>query len=147
MSSYKTILVAHDFSEHARAAVTFAAGLAKAFGATVHLVHVLPRNVEILSPYQMKLPAPIVRELQEEARKRLAPALEELRRAGVAGEAHLREGEPARAIADEAERLGADLLVMGRRGLTGLKHVLFGSVAERTHRIAPCPVLSVHAGA
>ena len=45
---------------------------------------------------------------------------------------------------DSAEQLGADLIVMGTRGLTGLKHVVLGSVAERTIRQAPCPVLTVH---
>jgi nucleotide-binding universal stress UspA family protein len=42
-----------------------------------------------------------------------------------------------------ADHLGIDLIVMGTRGLTGLKHVLLGSVAERTIRIAKCPVLTV----
>jgi nucleotide-binding universal stress UspA family protein len=42
-----------------------------------------------------------------------------------------------------AEKLPADLIVMGTRGLSGLKHVLLGSVAERTIRHAPCPVLTV----
>ena len=52
---------------------------------------------------------------------------------------------PAEAIARCAEKVGADLIVMGTRGLTGLKHVLLGSVAERTLRTAPCPVLTVKA--
>jgi nucleotide-binding universal stress UspA family protein len=48
-------------------------------------------------------------------------------------------------IAAQAESLPADLIVMGTRGLTGLKHVVLGSVAERVVRTAPCPVLTVKA--
>jgi nucleotide-binding universal stress UspA family protein len=44
-----------------------------------------------------------------------------------------------------AKDLDVDLIVIGTRGLTGLKHVLLGSVAERTLRLAPCPVLAVKA--
>jgi nucleotide-binding universal stress UspA family protein len=47
-------------------------------------------------------------------------------------------------IADTARAVGADLIVVGTRGRTGLPHVLLGSVAERVLRIAPCPVLTVH---
>jgi nucleotide-binding universal stress UspA family protein len=42
-----------------------------------------------------------------------------------------------------AEEIGADLIVMGTRGLAGLKHAMLGSVAERIVRLAPCPVLTV----
>ena len=44
-----------------------------------------------------------------------------------------------------AKGIGADLIVMGTRGLTGIKHAMLGSVAERTVRLAPCPVLTVKA--
>jgi len=46
-------------------------------------------------------------------------------------------------IEEEAERLGADLIVIGTRGLSGLKHMLLGSIAERVVQRAPCPVLTV----
>jgi nucleotide-binding universal stress UspA family protein len=42
-----------------------------------------------------------------------------------------------------AEERGADLIVMGTHGRTGLQHVLLGSVAEKVVRLAPCPVLTV----
>jgi nucleotide-binding universal stress UspA family protein len=42
-----------------------------------------------------------------------------------------------------ATNLGADLIVMGSHGRTGLAHVLLGSVAERTIRSAPCPVITL----
>jgi nucleotide-binding universal stress UspA family protein len=46
-------------------------------------------------------------------------------------------------IRQSAENLGADLIIMGTHGRTGLAHVFLGSVAERTLRGAPCPVLTV----
>jgi len=55
----------------------------------------------------------------------------------------VREGYAATAIVDEAIELGADLIVIGTHGLSGLKHMLLGSVAERVVQKAPCPVLTV----
>ena len=49
----------------------------------------------------------------------------------------------SRAILEEAERMLADLIVMGTRGLTGLEHLVLGSTAERVLRLAHCPVLTV----
>jgi nucleotide-binding universal stress UspA family protein len=55
----------------------------------------------------------------------------------------VREGYPATVIQEEAEEQRADLIVIGTRGLSGLKHLLLGSVAERVVQKAPCPVLTV----
>jgi nucleotide-binding universal stress UspA family protein len=52
---------------------------------------------------------------------------------------------PVAAITATAESENADLIVIGTRGLTGMKHVLLGSVAERTVRLPPCPVMTVRA--
>jgi nucleotide-binding universal stress UspA family protein len=60
-------------------------------------------------------------------------------------EGHAIEGSPSEVIVTMAKQCAADLIVMGTRGLTGLKHVALGSVAERTIRAAPCPVLAVKA--
>jgi universal stress protein A len=55
----------------------------------------------------------------------------------------LREGDAAAEILQEAVEAGADLIVMGSHGRTGLGHLLLGSVAEAVLRRAPCPVLTV----
>ena len=60
-------------------------------------------------------------------------------------ESVVREGYAATAIVDEATERGADLIVIGTHGLSGLKHMLLGSVAERVVQKAPCPVLTVKA--
>jgi universal stress protein A len=53
------------------------------------------------------------------------------------------EGQPAAEIVDLAQRLPADVVVIGTHGRTGIGHLLLGSVAERVIRRAPCPVLVV----
>ena len=58
----------------------------------------------------------------------------------------VREGYAATAIVDEATKIDADLIVIGTHGLSGLKHMLLGSVAERVVQKAPCPVLTVKGG-
>ena len=55
----------------------------------------------------------------------------------------VREGYPATVILEEAEQREADLIVIGTRGLSGLKHLLLGSIAERVVQKAHCPVLTV----
>lgn len=68
-----------------------------------------------------------------------------IRASGFAGtwEVQVATGHPADAIVRVAEEAGADLIVMGTHGRTGLQHVLLGSVAEKVVRLAPCPVLTV----
>lgn len=142
---YARIVVPHDFSPAADAALEAAIGLAKALGSELHLLHVYHRPVEILSPYEVPLPQSVVEEIRSAAKTRLERALEPVRAAGLEATPHVVEGVPAEAIAETARSLPADLVVMGTRGLSGLKHVLLGSVAERTLRSAPCPVLTVKA--
>ena len=70
-----------------------------------------------------------------------------VRTAGVAVDAEVDVGPIAETIAERAAALGADLIAIGTRGLSGFKHLLLGSVAERVLRTAPCPVLTVHSAA
>ena len=60
-----------------------------------------------------------------------------------AWEVEVTSGHPADAIVRMAQERGADLIVMGTHGRTGIQHVLLGSVAEKVVRFAPCPVLTV----
>jgi nucleotide-binding universal stress UspA family protein len=81
--------------------------------------------------------------VREAAAQKLERILERMKAEGIECALHLCPGHPVGAILDTAEEVDADLIVMGTRGLSGLKHVLLGSVAERTIRTAPCPVLTV----
>jgi nucleotide-binding universal stress UspA family protein len=62
---------------------------------------------------------------------------------GVARTVRLREGDVAAEIAAEAKDCGAELVVIGSHGRSGVARALPGSVAERVLRISPAPVLVV----
>ena len=83
--------------------------------------------------------------VRNERQTELAECAERVRKAGVAVGTTTTAEAPVDAIVACANKIVADLIVMGTQGLTGLKHVLLGSVAERTLRLAPCPVLTLKA--
>jgi nucleotide-binding universal stress UspA family protein len=143
MGEIRTILVAVDFSAHSDTAVEKAIDLAKKLGAQLHVVHAFQLPITIVSPYEVAIPDPYLEETRNVARQKLREVVERIRNAGLSAEGHLGEVPAAQTIASVAEKVGADLIVMGTRGLTGLRHVLLGSVAERTLRLAPCSVLAV----
>ena len=86
--------------------------------------------------------------IHESIRKSLLAVVDEITDPPGEIHCHVVEGTGiADAIRESAEKLGADLIVMGTHGRTGLAHVFLGSVAERTLRNAHCPVLVVQADA
>lgn len=143
MPKYDRILIAVDFSPHSEKATEVGIDMAKRLGAHVDLVHAFELPLPALTPYDVVLPENFIGEARDAARGELAKVEAKVRDAGLEVETHIRDGAPAGAIDDVAQELGSDLIVMGTRGNAGLKHVVLGSVAERTLRHAPCPVLTV----
>jgi len=141
--SFRTVLVPVDFSGHANVALELAVELVRGSGGTIHLLHAYEVPIGTIPPYGVAVPDTLLAQVRDAAARRLEKAAHKVTAAGVACQTHVVHGSAADAIAEAAERFHADLIVMGTRGLTGLKHVLLGSVAERTVRIAPCPVLTV----
>ena len=132
----KKIVVPIDFSNESRDAVETALSLAES-PAGVHVVHVLQK----LSATE---PAATWGELDDETRRRHATkAVRELfseaRHDGM--KVDIAFGDPGHEIAKHAEALGAELIVIPSHGLSGIKRLLIGSVAERVVRLAHCPVL------
>ena len=138
-------LVGIDFSETSLYALQTAENLARAASnAELHLVHACAMPSLPPDPQELFAPA------QNAFGGRLAKAREELDRltasathgiARVTG--HLRIGTPAAEIVDLASDISADLIVVGTEQRTGMSRIVFGSVAERVARTAPCPVLIV----
>jgi nucleotide-binding universal stress UspA family protein len=139
----KKILVPIDFSDHSARALDHAIELAQRFEGSVHLLHSYPIHVGRIAPYGMVLPESFERECREAAEQHLAQWAERVAAQGVAVETSVTSTVASEAIVECAGEIEADLIVMGTRGLTGVAHVLLGSVAERTIRLAPCPVLTV----
>lgn len=132
-SLFRIILVPHDFSRHATRALRMAADLAGSEGHLValHVVATLPESVN-------RTPARLV----ARERKRLKQLVRRtLRgRGGPAVEYSVLAGDPHRHIIAAAR--GADSIVMGTLGRSGLQRLLIGSVAEKVVRHSPVPVLT-----
>jgi nucleotide-binding universal stress UspA family protein len=143
MKTIEKIVVAVDFSEHADQALDVAVEFAKQLGAELHLVHALDVRIALMTPYEVAIPTAFIEEARNAAASKLKVLVEKVAAEGVRATSQLSGVPAASAIVDLAEELEADLIVMGTRGYTGLKHVLLGSVAERTLRQAPCSVLTV----
>lgn len=143
MIALKAVLVPTDFSDCSEAAVRYGRALAEAFGASLHLLHV------VQDPYKQAwgtegFAAPVtdvIAQWESQARTRL----EEIAAScgPVRTTVATRVGSPFYDIALYASEMNVDLIVLGTHGRGPIGHMLLGSVAERIVRRAPCPVLTV----
>lgn len=138
----QTILVPTDFSSCAKQAAEEALTLVKKFGGRVVFLHVLEHHYLYPPAYGI---APLLWQISPET---LEPEWAEFLHnvplgGGLAWEKLTREGPAAQTISVVAKEIGADLIVMGTHGRTGLTHLLIGSVAEKIARIAECSILTV----
>jgi nucleotide-binding universal stress UspA family protein len=141
----RAILAPTDFSHHAESALRYACQLAGQFGATLHLLHVLPDVVPV-GPDPMlvpTLPPDFYTESEASSREALAKAIPAEWGCTAEVETAVRWGDPVDGVVAYATDRHIDLIVIATHGRTGLSHVLLGSVAERIVREAPCPVLTI----
>ncbi|MFQ5679078.1 MAG: universal stress protein [Gemmatimonadota bacterium] len=142
------IVIPMDFSSHSNVALEYAAELAGTFGSRLHLLHVIDRLVYPDFYLPVVFPDANLPELRRRARERLEELAAEFRRgrgAGLVVETEVRVERAAHTIAEYAEEIEADLIVMASHGLRGLERVLLGSVAEGVMTHAPCSLLTVRA--
>jgi nucleotide-binding universal stress UspA family protein len=147
MSIFPTkILLATDGSKEARLAAEAAAELSKDTGSEVHITYALPSPRELRGHhiYSREVMRSVLEQAEGEARSFLE---EQAKLVGESGgkvaETHLETGEPDKEIVRLSEEIGAGTIVIGSRGLGGLKRSLMGSVSESVVRHAHCPVLIV----
>ncbi len=148
MPDYRTILVPYDFSEHSKKALETALDLGRRFHSDLHLLHVVTPPI-VAYPTMGTTAAPpssLLVDLREAAERSLDEVVAAVDKPPGKVKGHISAGgATAETIRETAEQLGADLIVMGTHGRTGMARVFLGSVAERTLRRAPCPILMVSA--
>jgi nucleotide-binding universal stress UspA family protein len=143
----RTLLVPVDFSLRSRQALRYSVGLARASGAALHVLHVVPAP----SAAHLRLDAVLGRPMphasevaRAEAERRLAELIEVIPAAGVTLERSIEAGSDAAAtIVRVAVELPADLIVIGTHARTGVAEWMLGSVAHRVIGCAPCPVVTL----
>jgi len=147
MLPFKRILCPTDFSDPSFEGLKAAIEVADFFSGELILVNVIP----ILDPrpypdapahfnvaeYQKELLVWSKRELDELSRERIPPH--------VSFQTHAVEGSPPDEIIRLAQSESVDAIVIATHGRTGWRHLVFGSVAEKVVRLAPCPVITVPA--
>ena len=143
---FRTIVVGTDGSQTAGEAVREAIELAKTVGATIELVSAYePVPSQRLREESRQAPEDMqwMVNPREDVDATLKAAAAQVDEAGVSVNTYAREGDPADAILDVAEERGADLIVVGNKGMTGAKRFLLGSVPNKISHHAPCSVLII----
>ena len=147
---YANIVVGTDGSDTARIAVAHAMALAQAGGGTLHVVHAFQNVSQGIAAMAAGSGGPPVDHdrlnsgLQENGQAVIDAVLADAAAGGVTAQAHVVQSEPADALLTVAEQVGADLIVVGNRGMSGAKRFVLGSVPNRISHHCPCNLLIVH---
>jgi nucleotide-binding universal stress UspA family protein len=150
MFPFRRILVTTDFSASSLEALPIAAEMASHFNAELLIVHVVPIDMPTpwdIPPYAdfglASLPVPEYEaQVRQEVERRLTLVAAKHAR-GATVRSLVGRGDAASEINRLAAAEKADLIVLATHGWTGWRHLVFGSVAEKVLREAPCPVLSI----
>jgi nucleotide-binding universal stress UspA family protein len=143
MSIFPTrIVLATDGSREAELAARTAADLANKTDSELHVLHVLALPLDTHDPSSFE--PEVWARLENRARRTLEDVVEKTEASGGEVEgSHLTSGRPEAEIVTLAEEIGAGLIVMGSRGVGGIRRALMGSVSGSVLRHAHCPVLVV----
>jgi nucleotide-binding universal stress UspA family protein len=139
---YSSIVVGTDGSQTAQRAVDEAARLAQAVGGHLHIVSAYTPAVGRISGAPAGAAKVWAMGPDHEVESLIQEALSKIRESGVEAKSHAVEGDPTDALLEVAERVNADLIVVGNRGMHGMGRVL-GSVPNKISHRAHCSVLIV----
>ena len=143
---FERIVVGTDGSETATEAVRQAVDLARMSGAKLDIVAAFePVSASRIREEKGEVPGDVSYAVgpREDVNVTLEAAVGMAKQEGVEAEPHPHQGDPADAILDVAEQIGADLIVVGNKGMTGAKRFLLGSVPNKVSHHAPCSVMII----
>lgn len=148
MFPFQKILCPTDFSEASLCGLKMASEMAEKFGSEVIILYV-NKPIQTLPSPQIEArevifdTAAFEEQVSQEASRHLGAVSADLFPEGVEPRLEVRLGQPSEEIVKVADDEEADAIFMATHGRTGLKHIVFGSVAERVVSRANCPVLTV----
>jgi nucleotide-binding universal stress UspA family protein len=141
MAKAQRYLVPLDFSKGSEIALDYAVAMARKNKARLTLLHVVPAATGYPSE---AMQFDLYSLMERDAREDLARLMKKKKlNSGATQILMMRGTNPAEVIARQAKKHHANMIIMGSHGRTGLGRLLLGSVAEKTLRLASCPVLIV----
>ncbi len=145
MLPLKKILCPLDFSEHSIRALKSACEMAEKFAAELELIHVItPFPIVPTTPQPMTIDvAKYHKELQDSSLETMKKTISENVPDRVIVHSIIITGDPAHEVIEHVKNNQIDLLVCSTHGHSSLKHLIFGSVAEKLVRHVSCPVLTI----
>ncbi len=142
---FEHILVPIDFSDHSKKALIYAKEIAESYNASIQILHVIEDTIHPAFSLSGKSSIfDLVPGIETDCRRRIEKLIEET---GVSKEKTgiiVKGGQAANDIIKFANENLSDLVVIATHGLTGIKHLLLGSVTEKVVRMASCPVFTVN---
>ena len=138
----KSILVAVDGSEHSDKGVRYACAMGPPLGAEVILLHVVPMLVSA-TPYHDTVSDQPFLALQKVGEDILARAKAIANGMGCEVVDLISHGDPAARIIDIASERNVDIIIIGSRGVSGIKRLFTGSISDKVSKQASCPVMIV----
>lgn len=139
--TFKQILFTTDYSSPSKLALPFAAALARHYGATLHIAHILEPEPFRTVPMDTMLVDEVTE--REASTEKMHEFVKDMDATGISTETVLEKGEVAATVSQIIQERNIDLIVLGTHGRGGIARLLMGSVAEQIYRHATCPVLTV----
>jgi nucleotide-binding universal stress UspA family protein len=138
------ILVPIDFSNHSQKALAYASEIAQSYNAQLQVIHIIEETMHPAFSVTGKSSIfDLVPGIKDDSRKRAEKMIKKFVSDKVKTKIFVQGGRAANDIIKFAKENSTDLIVIATHGLTGLEHMLLGSVTEKVVRMAHCPVFTV----
>lgn len=141
--TYKRMLVGYDSSENAKRALARAIALSTEQGSAIQIVVVVTTVLTVYGPTAPYYPPGFPEQIIKEGKRSLEEALNTAKAFGSNVSGSVEDGHPSEIILRLAESEGIDLIVLGRRGISGVERFLMGGVSSSVVNHSKCDVLVV----